>query len=338
MMEAGRANGTSRNDGRGGDHARERAGYAGSRRLEGSARCGDVGRAGGVGRGRIEAATREHAGGSTHRSLEEEGLFNMSEAESLRADIALSRSIAVDLLVEIDDIRLRQIPIIAAEYEVKIGCWQAELLRAQIAVRRAKRKLELARVYVNRGEEVDTVACEKQLDEELREWHDKLVATMARYKEAIGFKSNLKPLSNKKFESVKSLYRKLAKRLHPDLHPGNREAAELFLIANQAYEGGDFAVLESLEVATRNFESYGEDDTSAMSIEEMQVELEICEAHVAVLMDQIAEIKRSRPYCYKSMLEDPVAIDREARNYQKKIEACRASEREFAARLKELLR
>ena len=320
MIEAGRTNGVDRH----GNPVHEHSSYAEDCAITGNQDRNSSGAFAGVHK-------------NAERSIGAEGRLNMSEAESLRADITLSRSIAIDLLVEIDDIRLRQIPIITAEYEVKIGCWQAELLRAQIAVRRAKRKLELARVYENRDEKIDIVACEHQLDEELREWHDKLVATMARYKEAVGFKSSLKPLSANKFNSVKSLYRKLAKRLHPDLHPGNPEAAELFLMANQAYENGEFEVLESLEVATRNFEGYGDEDTSRMSIEELQVELEICEAHVSVLLEQIEQIKRSHPYCYKSLLDDPVAIDREARNYQKKIDACRASEREFALLLKELL-
>lgn len=67
------------------------------------------------------------------------------QVECLRAQVVEVREKVVDVLTELDHIRLQEIPAIQADYAVRIGCWEAELLRAELACRRAKRRLELVR-------------------------------------------------------------------------------------------------------------------------------------------------------------------------------------------------
>ena len=101
--------------------------------------------------------------------------YSQNAAAALRAEIKRIRSQIVDIVVEIDHVRLQEIPNIQAEYAVRIGGWEANLMQAELACRRAKRKLTLAQAKVNDGLVPDDVALEEQLDEELSEWNERVV-------------------------------------------------------------------------------------------------------------------------------------------------------------------
>ncbi len=64
---------------------------------------------------------------------------------SIEKEICEARARIADLLLEIDDIVLQQNPQIEAEYATKIGYLENDLLKWQIAARRSKRRLALAR-------------------------------------------------------------------------------------------------------------------------------------------------------------------------------------------------
>ena len=89
--------------------------------------------------------------------------YSQNAAAALRAEIKRIRSQIVDIVVEIDHVRLQEIPNIQAEYAVRIGGWEANLMQAELACRRAKRKLTLAQAKVNDGLVPDDVALEEQL-------------------------------------------------------------------------------------------------------------------------------------------------------------------------------
>lgn len=93
---------------------------------------------------------------------------NPSAADSFVRISELRTSIA-EVLSRIDEIRQQEIPQIKADYATKIGVWNARLLKAELAARRAKRRHAMARASVNRGERVDAANITKQLDAELRE-------------------------------------------------------------------------------------------------------------------------------------------------------------------------
>ena len=59
--------------------------------------------------------------------------------EELLQQIEDVRQEITSVLLEIDQITLQTNPQIEADYAVKIGCLENELLQAQIAARRAKR-------------------------------------------------------------------------------------------------------------------------------------------------------------------------------------------------------
>lgn len=246
----------------------------------------------------------------------------------LRADIA-------DLLLEIDDIALQQNPRIEAEYATKVGYLENDLLKWQIAARRAKRRLALAQARANSGLPFADDEFEAQLDEELAEWKNALAASMEKFLELAERANGRRPLSPAQTRELKQLHRTLIKRLHPDLHPGqSEEAARFFQAAQGAYENGNLDLLRSIAVAT---EGMGDDEDmpAAMTSDEAAAELELVSAHKHLVEQQLADLKSANPYALKEKLEDGAWVLRRTAELKEQVEeqktAARAYDERFAA-------
>ena len=53
--------------------------------------------------------------------------------QALRDEIRAVRASIVEMLARIDHITLQELPQIRIDYAVKIGCWEQELLEAELA-------------------------------------------------------------------------------------------------------------------------------------------------------------------------------------------------------------
>lgn len=244
------------------------------------------------------------------------------EASRLRATI-------VEALCEIDYITLQVNPQIKTGYALKIGCWESELLKAQIAARRARRRAQIAQACANAGEPIDAAACNAQLDAEFAEWEKKAHAAVARYAAAMERRAASKTLSAADARSLKRLHRILVKRLHPDLHPLlGEEETRLFSLAQNAFEAGDLEALRSLEAATQ----YLETRNHPSSTDEIAWEAELLQAHLAVVQERLGKLKRSNPYALREFLEDAQWVCAKVSTLREQIEEQREAKRRFDAR------
>ena len=253
----------------------------------------------------------------------------LKEIEEARARIA-------GLLLEIDNIELQVNPQIEAEYATKIGYLENDLLKWQIAARRAKRRLALAQARANRGMPFEANEFEAQLDDELSDWERLLARSMETFLEAVECAACSRPLSPAEARELKSLHRELIKRLHPDLHPGQPEEAERFFkVAQAAYENGDLNVLRSVAVAT---EGMGEEETAVdMTEDEAAIELELVLAHERVVQQRLEEIKRSNPYALKEKLEDGEWVIGRTTELKRQIEEQKTATHAYDERFRELV-
>ena len=180
------------------------------------------------------------------------------QLDSLRERVREVRASILDVVVRIDDIELQQIPQAKVEWQLKIGCWEQALLEAELAGRRARRRLTLMRARANRGERIDVAAIEAQIDEEHVAWVEEVEQARKAYASAMARLASSKTLSPAESKEVKRVYRVLMTRLHPDVCRVEGEDVDgLFLAAKLAYENGNLPMLRSLEAATSSF---GEDD------------------------------------------------------------------------------
>ena len=254
---------------------------------------------------------------------------------AIEVQIAEARARIAELLLEIDDIVLQVNPRIEAEYATKVGYLENELLKWQIAARRARRRFTLAQARANSGAAFAADEFEAQLDEELAEWEGLLAQSVKSFLEAAERLAGSHPLSPSDSRELKRLHREIIKRLHPDLHPGQTaEEERFFIVAQAAYEGGNLDVLRAVAVATEGMG--GEPDDSHLSEDEASAELEIVLAHERVIRQRLESIKQANPYALKEKLEDGAWVVKRTTELTAQIQEQKAAASAYDERFREL--
>ena len=133
-------------------------------------------------------------------------------------------------------------------------------------------------------------------------------------------------------ETLKKLYRKIVKRLHPDVHPDLTEREkELFNEAVAAYEAGDLeklkAIWEELENDTDPEERFEDKPEDLEKLREMLKNLRI---KVQILTGEIARIRSEYPYTMKDFLEDEEAVEKKRAELQKQLQEIREADAKLA--------
>ena len=254
---------------------------------------------------------------------------------SVEREISETRARIASLLLEIDDIVLQVNPQIEAEYATKIGYLENDLLKWQIAARRARRRFALAQARANCGVAFEPDEFEEQLDAEFAEWESLLAQSVKAFLKSVERTAGSRPLSPADSRELKRLHRELIKRLHPDLHPGqSSEEARFFMVAQAAYEQGNLEMLRAVAVATEGMG--GQDVPADMTDDEASVELELVLAHERVVAQQLEGLKRENPYALKEKLEDGAWVIRRTTELKKQIEEQKAAARAYDERFTKL--
>ncbi len=272
----------------------------------------------------------EYAGAKERPQVVREGDDLVSEIRDVREKIVAAVS-------EADEIRLQVIPNIRTEYQIKIGCWEKEVLAAELRCRRARRKLALVQARLNEGLAPQGEAeLEHLLDEELESWEARVAYASKRYLEAAERHIKGQVLTPADARELKACFRTLAKRLHPDLHPGQSpERLRLFMVAKEAYAKGDVNALRSLEVATREYDEQ-EEDLDALSPEELASALELAQIELAAARSVVDELKASPDYQLGRRLTDASWVVRTVTQLQDKVRQFDATTHDYAERLARL--
>ena len=200
------------------------------------------------------------------------------------------------LIFEYDNLVNHVCPEIEMNYVLEFGLYEYRLYKLELEIDKLKRKIQLIRIEINHGNEVDLDKIQKKLDEEFEEYEKKVQAQIDEIKslEENG-PDKLSPEDSKK---LKKLYRMLIKRLHPDLHP-NQTFFELnlFYRAVHCFENGDLKGLES--VATLLPEDEVEEVSEIEKLKELVREFE----------ERIFKLKEDYPYNKRELLEDKDACN-----------------------------
>lgn len=258
-------------------------------------------------------ANRDGIAGPHDRKTMQLTAESMRRIRDLRAAIART-------LARIDEIRQQEIPQIKADYATKIGVWRTRLIKAELAVRRAKRRNALARMSANQGKPVDAEAVTKQLDVEFAQWKQRIARETRQLNDLLRWHSGMRPMGPAKSKELNRLFRKLARRFHPDLFPGDEERADYYAMAQNALAHGDLELMRALDVATVDMAD--DVDYSRLTIDELQAECELLEDRLKACETRLDKLTSTEPYTLRARLADPEWVSATVNVLRTQVETC----------------
>ena len=250
----------------------------------------------------------------------------------LKAEVAELKEKLVDAINERDELVSVICPNIEAKYAMLFGDLEYKALSTEIAYRRIKRKAELINARRNKGLQVKLVEIERELDDELRAFSDKLAEKLDSINRALR-RNRGEVMSAEKQERFKRMYREIVRRLHPDLHPDeSREELELFFHAVAAYECGDIGSMEFIYSLVCD----GAEGEKRATITELSDERDRLKEALRATEEDIAAIKREFPYSAKELLGDEGRIAERKQTLEKAIFDYKVSIKVYEEKIKEL--
>lgn len=251
----------------------------------------------------------------------------IEEIKQLKEDIAI-------LYEEKDELTYHICKNIETEYMSKIGIMEYKLYEFQCRILRIKRKIELYQMKINRQEKADEEEIEEKLEEEYKEFEAKLNKMSTDLENALNRKS-LKTLSEEESKELKSCYRKLIKKLHPDLNKENTEKNKnLLLQVTHAYENGDLETIKNLELLTEEISETEKFEVG--ELEELKQSKKRYTSVIQELLKTIKQIKESFPYNKKEFLKSDVLVEKRKEELKDEMKMCKEIYRQLEDILKQL--
>jgi len=192
--------------------------------------------------------------------------------------------------------------VVLGRYAAAFGDLLKTLHSLEIEAARLKREIELVQVAINSGREIDYRNIQQTLDTEFAEWQAKLDAEAHELAKHRGAIDNL--LDPETARELRKLYRTLARRLHPDINPGQTAAAaELWHRVNAAYNLRELDELKALEILTRGAQPASTPD----SMETLRRMLDKLREQLDRLLAALASRRKAWPFDQIETLDDDTA-------------------------------
>jgi hypothetical protein len=212
------------------------------------------------------------------------------------------------------------------EYTREFGELVTEVFHIKIECIRKKKTLTYCTAVINKGKPINLNELQAVIEKEMKDYNRQLHNMIAANKAA----KNVTMISETDYAKVKSLYRKLAKKLHPDINPRTNDDPELknlWQMIVAGYNANDLEELEDAEVlVNRVFRELGVGENISVHIVDV-------EARIKALSDEIASIKAKEPYRYKYLLSDAEAVAEK----RKSLEAEKKQYEEYEKELDKLM-
>lgn len=249
-----------------------------------------------------------------------------SRAKSPRAQIHSLRSKIAAILESRAELTHHQAPRLESLYRERFGALELERLKTRTRLLEQRRKLELLRRIVNRGEALDTdplQELERQLTDEATRWRA-IIAERKRELAASRARLNdTKPIGANEMQRLKTTYRRLAQQLHPDITGSESDALQRhWANAQEAYRDYDPARLEAIAAAV---ESESETATAASADSS---DIERLRRLLDEQVDRLVALRESPPYCYRDRLRDKKWCAARRKKIETEIESNRRRLRE----------
>ena len=241
------------------------------------------------------------------------------EYENLKKELLKKRTELSMLVLQRDELKYVICKNIETKYMLELGSLEYCLYQSECIIMRLKRKVELIQMRINRQEKIDVPAIDKLLDEQFREYQQKLEEKIKKMNEAIE-RGNGEVLTEQQAKELKKLYRAIVKALHPDLNPNvTKQQIKLFQNAVTAYKNGDLQTLRIINEMISN--NHSEDDNTD-NIEKMRNELIRLDRMISSINGDIEKTKSEYPYTMKDILFDKEQLNQRKQELKDNIDQC----------------
>ena len=190
--------------------------------------------------------------------------------------------------------------LISDNYEEKLECIKC------------KKTIAYYQNAINHGGVVDSAAMEKYLQQEMAEYYSNLRRMLKNNEEA----QNTGTSTPYEVERAKTLYRRLAKLIHPDINPETDHSEtlqELWQRIMVAYHHNDVKELAELEVLVRKA-------LKELGAEQVKVDIPDIDEKIDAIKDEIENIKNTEPYSLRYLVEDEEAAEKKKAELKDELE------------------
>lgn len=235
--------------------------------------------------------------------------------EALRLELRSLRDQLAALIDEEEVLRRRVGPYLQSLYDSRLGPLEFELMTLRVDNAALRRRTELLQARVNHGQRVTrslVADIDARVRDELDGWHAQVEQREREVREAAEHDRLYSALSPTLQRKAKTLYRDLAKRLHPDVVGSTSPSFERYWgEVARAYAEVDVHVLEAI-LAVLDGEKDGDairlDESASGALGRLEAERDRLRLCVERQMDRLVELRRSPPYCYERELSDSTWI------------------------------
>ena len=212
------------------------------------------------------------------------------------------------------------------EYICEFGELLTEVFRKKISCIEKKKMINYCQSRINKGEAIDVEAMNEYIMNQMESYNNQLADMMHNN----DICRNGQPISRSEVLQIKHVYRRIAKKIHPDIHPGTLDIPILSDLWNRvmdAYDGNDLKALEELEIQINSVLRELRDDVPDEDIPDI-------EEKIQALEEEIDKIISTDPYQYKFLLDDKEKVQELKEDLNEELEAYTRYEKQ----LKEILR
>ena len=251
-----------------------------------------------------------------------------NEVEKMRVELSM-------LYLERDELLYVICVNIETAYMIEVGALEHNVYKAECAVLRLKRKVELIQAKINRQEKIFLSDIESLLDEEFQQYKEKLNEQIEKINDALK-RGSADYLTKEENEEFKKIYRKIVKALHPDINPNiSKEELRLLQNAIEAYKNGDLKALRIIGEMIEKYLPVNQDKDFSYTLIKDKERLEV---FIKEMKEIILEIKSSYPYILKEIIENPSKLKEKKRELEETLNYYKELISIYKEKIEEMLR
>lgn len=185
------------------------------------------------------------------------------------------------------------------------------VFHAQVECARKVKTIEFCQRAVNQGKDPDAAELQAFVEKETKELQEHFTKMTEEYEAA----KDTGTVTEAQLAEIRKIYRRLAKQMHPDIHPelaGSEKIQKLWYQVSLAYACNDLKELKEAEVLVASA-------LAEIGGSEINIVIPDLEEKIAALEKEIEKITSTDPWQYQFLLDDPESVEEKKRKLREEL-------------------